>query len=245
MIRIENVYKSFEANDVLRGVSLEIPTGESHAIIGKSGCGKSVLLKIIVALIRPDSGKVEVDGVDIFSLNDKELFEVRSKFGFLFQSAALFDSLTVAENIALPLLENEIYTYTQKAIEKKVEEKLELVGLQGTEKLKPSELSGGMQKRVGLARALVTEPEYILYDEPTTGLDPVTSDSIDLLIKELNEKLKVTSVIVTHDLQSVKNVANKISMLHGGKIYFSGTYEDIVNSEDEVIRKFVKRTLAK
>ncbi len=245
MIRIKDVYKSFEANDVLRGVSLEIPTGESHAIIGKSGCGKSVLLKIIVALIRPDSGKVEVDGVDIFSLNDKELFEVRSKFGFLFQSAALFDSLTVAENIALPLLENEIYTYTQKAIEKKVEEKLELVGLQGTEKLKPSELSGGMQKRVGLARALVTEPEYILYDEPTTGLDPVTSDSIDLLIKELNEKLKVTSVIVTHDLQSVKNVANKISMLHGGKIYFSGTYEDIVNSEDEVIRKFVKRTLAK
>ncbi len=241
MIELMNIRKKFDGNEVLRNVSVKVKKGETLAIIGKSGCGKSVLLKIIVALLRPDEGKVFIDGKNILEARDNELYEIRKKFGFLFQNAALFDSLSIEENIALPLIENENHNYTKKELAKIVEEKLELVGLSGIEKLKPSELSGGMQKRVGLARALVANPEYVLYDEPTTGLDPTMSDTIDALIKELNGMLGVTSVLVTHDMKSVENVADRVAMLHEGEIYFTGTFEEIMTSEDKIIREFVKR----
>ncbi len=241
MIKVFDLYKTFGGNRVLQGVSLTIPKGETFAIIGRSGCGKSVLLKHIVGLMMPDSGFVEVEGQRIDRLNKKGLYEIRKKFGFLFQGAALFDSMTVEENIALPLVENE-YELHETEAKKLIAEKLELVGLPGIEKLKPAELSGGMKKRVGLARALITEPEYILYDEPTTGLDPIMSDSIDSLIKKLAEHLNVTSIVVTHDMFSVKNVADKIAMMNDGKIYFEGTFDELMNSEDKVIQDFINRT---
>jgi phospholipid/cholesterol/gamma-HCH transport system ATP-binding protein len=241
MIEIKNLHKSFGGNKVLRGIDLTINTGESIAIIGKSGCGKSVLLKHIVGLIMPDEGDILVDGNSVTNLPKEKLYDIRKRFGFLFQGAALFDSMTVFENVSLPLVENN-YNFTGEEIERLVEEKLSLVGLPGTENLKPSELSGGMKKRVGLARALITNPEYILYDEPTTGLDPVTSDSIDELIKELNTKLNVTSIIVTHDMFSVKKTAERIAMIHEGKIYFSGDIEEMLGLNDPVIKNFVKRT---
>jgi phospholipid/cholesterol/gamma-HCH transport system ATP-binding protein len=241
MIEIVNLHKSFGANYVLRGIDLNITKGESLAIIGRSGCGKSVLLKHIVGLLTPDEGYIKFDGKIIGELERKELYEIRRRFGFLFQGAALFDSMTVEENIALSLVENN-FGYSKEKIKNIVAEKLELVGLPDTQKLKPSELSGGMKKRVGLARALVTNPDYILYDEPTTGLDPVMSDAIDDLIKSLNEKLKVTSIIVTHDMFSVRNTAEKIAMMHEGKIYFTGTPQELLNSSDSVIQKFIQRT---
>ncbi len=241
MIEINNIHKSFGTNHVLRGVNLKISKGESLAVIGRSGCGKSVLLKHIVGLLQPDEGNIKFNGKEIGKMERTELYEVRKKFGFLFQGAALFDSMTVEENVSLPLVENENRPSQQK-IADIVSEKLELVGLPGTHNLKPSELSGGMKKRVALARALVTAPEYILYDEPTTGLDPVMSDAIDDLIKSLNEKLNVTSVVVTHDMFSVKNTADKIAMMHEGKIYFTGTPGQILESVDPVIQKFIQRT---
>jgi phospholipid/cholesterol/gamma-HCH transport system ATP-binding protein len=241
MIEIKNLHKSFGSNQVLRGVNLTIKEGESLAIIGRSGCGKSVLLKHIVGLLFPDEGIVKFEGKIISEVDRKELYEIRRRFGYLFQGAALFDSMSVEENVSLPLVENNLVS-SKEEIQNIVTEKLELVGLPGTQKLKPAELSGGMKKRVGLARALVTNPDYILYDEPTTGLDPVMSDSIDDLIKSLNEKLKVTSIIVTHDMFSVKNTAEKIAMMHEGKIYFTGTFDEVLNSKNSVIQKFVQRT---
>jgi len=210
-------------------------------IIGKSGCGKSVLIKHIVGLLQPDEGYVKVEGEIISELNQKRLYEIRKKFGFLFQGAALFDSMTIEENVGLPLIESK-NGYTKIEILKAVHEKLELVGLTNVEKLKPAELSGGMKKRVGLARALITNPNYILYDEPTTGLDPIMSDSIDALIKELSEKIKVTSVVVTHDMYSVKNIADKVAMLNDGKIYFTGSTDELLKSSDQVILNFIKRS---
>lgn len=241
MIEIVDVHKSFESNHVLRGVNLNINEGESLAVIGRSGCGKSVLLKHIVGLLHPDSGHIKFEGKIVNELERNELYEVRRRFGFLFQGAALFDSMTVEENVSLPLVENNL-GYSKNEIQKIVTEKLELVDLPGTQALKPAELSGGMKKRVGLARALVTNPDYILYDEPTTGLDPVMSDAIDDLIKSLNEKLNVTSIIVTHDMFSVKNTADKIAMMHEGKIYFTGTPKEVLESKDPVIQKFIQRT---
>jgi phospholipid/cholesterol/gamma-HCH transport system ATP-binding protein len=241
MIEINNLYKSFGTNKVLNGLNLEIHDGETTAIIGKSGCGKSVLIKHIVGLLYPDSGFVKVEGQNINDLNMKELYLLRKKFGFLFQGAALFDSMTVEENVALPLVESQL-VYSKSEIARIVAEKLELVGLTYTQNLKPSELSGGMKKRVGLARALVTNPKYILYDEPTTGLDPIMSDSIDNLIKELSDKLKVTSVVVTHDMYSVKNIADKVAMMHEGVVHFTGTPIELVESDDKVIMDFIKRT---
>lgn len=241
MIEIVNLHKSFGANHVLRGVNLTIKEGESLAIIGRSGCGKSVLLKHIVGLLSPDEGHIKFEGKIINELGRKELYGIRRRFGFLFQGAALFDSMTVEENVALPLVEN-ISGYSKEEIKKIVAEKLDLVGLPRTENLKPAELSGGMKKRVGLARALVTNPNYILYDEPTTGLDPIMSDSIDDLIKELNQKLNVTSIIVTHDMFSVRNTADKIAMMYEGKIYFTGTPQEVLESTDPVIQKFIQRT---
>lgn len=241
MIEIKNLHKSFGENHVLRGVDLNIETGETIVVIGKSGCGKSVLLKHIVGLIMPDSGYIKVEDQNVNELDIKSLYKLRKKFGFLFQAAALFDSMTVEENISLALDESD-NGYTTQEIKKLVGEKLELVEMPGTQKLKPAELSGGMKKRVGLARALITNPDYILYDEPTTGLDPIMSDSIDLLIKDLTEKLNVTSIVVTHDMYSVKNVANKVAMMNEGVIHFIGSQKDLIKSEDPIIQEFIKRT---
>jgi phospholipid/cholesterol/gamma-HCH transport system ATP-binding protein len=241
MIEIKNLHKNFRDKSVLKGIELSIHDGETIAIIGPSGCGKSVLLKNIIRLLEPDEGKVIIDGKDIAELSRKELYKLRTNFGFLFQGAALFDSMTVEENISLPMTEH-FPDMSLPEIQKAVAEKLEMVGLPGIEKLKPSELSGGMKKRVGLARALITNPSYILYDEPTTGLDPIMSDSIDLLIKELSDKLSVTSIVVTHDMFSVKNVAHKIAMIHDGKIYFSGTPDELLSAEDRIITNFIRRT---
>jgi len=241
MIEISNLHKKFGDNNVLNGVNLKIEKGETIAIIGKSGCGKSVLIKHIVGLLYPDAGWVKVEDEIVSELNTKNLYELRKKFGFLFQGAALFDSMTVEENVALSLVESG-NGFEKSKIEKIVAEKLALVDLPDIQKLKPSELSGGMKKRVGLARALVTNPEYILYDEPTTGLDPIMSDSIDSLIKELSHKLSVTSVVVTHDMYSVKNVADKVAMMHEGVIHFTGTPKELIDSKDGVILDFIKRT---
>jgi len=241
MIEIKNLHKSFGKNYVLRGVDIKIETGETIVIIGKSGCGKSVLLKHIVGLIMPDSGFITVEDQNVNEMDIKDLYNLRKKFGFLFQGAALFDSMTVEENISLALNESE-NSYTTQEIKKLVSEKLEIVELPGTQNLKPAELSGGMKKRVGLARALITNPDYILYDEPTTGLDPIMADSIDILIKDLTEKLNVTSIVVTHDMYSVKNVANKVAMMNEGVIHFIGSQKDLIKSEDPIIQKFIKRT---
>lgn len=242
MIEVNDIYKSFGENQVLRGLSLDINPGETLAVIGRSGCGKSVLLKHIIGLLRPDRGTVTVEGYDINRIKEKDLYELRKKFGYLFQGAALFDSMTVGDNISLPLIESDI-KFTSTEIDKRVAEKLELVGLPGIEALKPAELSGGMRKRVGLARALITDPEYILYDEPTTGLDPIMSESIDNLVKDLSEKLKVTSIVVTHDMISVNIVAKRVALAHEGKIYFTGTPQELASSDDDIIKDFIARTL--
>ncbi|RKY93743.1 MAG: ABC transporter ATP-binding protein [Ignavibacteriae bacterium] len=241
MIEIKNLHKSFGNNNVLRGINLTIETGETIVIIGKSGCGKSVLLKHIVGLIIPDSGFIKVEDQTVNELNIKDLYKLRKNFGFLFQGAALFDSMTVEENISLALVESD-NSFSSQEIKTMVREKLEMVDMPGTQNLKPAELSGGMKKRVGLARALITNPDYILYDEPTTGLDPIMADSIDILIKDLTEKLNVTSIVVTHDMYSVKNVANKVAMMNDGEIYFIGSQEELINSDDPVIQEFIKRT---
>jgi len=240
MIEIKNLKKSFGDKQVLRGVNLTVNKGETMVIIGRSGCGKSVLLKHIVGLLKPDEGELYVEGQDVVKMKRKELYELRKKFGFLFQGSALFDSMTVGENVGLYLTENT--KMTKSEISAVVAEKLELVGLPGTENLMPSDLSGGMKKRVALARALASNPEYILYDEPTTGLDPVMSDNIDDLIKELSEKLQVTSIVVTHDIFSVYSVASRVAMVENGIIYFDGKPEELTQTDDEVIRNFLKRT---
>lgn len=241
MIEIKNLHKSFGSNNVLQGVNLDIDTGETLVIIGRSGCGKSVLIKHIVGLLYPDEGHVKVEGKTVDEMSMKELYELRTKFGFLFQGSALFDSMTVEENIALPLIESG-KNFSRIELGRVVAEKLELVGMGGVQKLKPAELSGGMKKRVALARALITDPDYIFYDEPTTGLDPIMSDSIDELIKELTDNLNATSVVVTHDMYSVKNVANQVAMMHEGKIHFIGTPEELISSNDKIIKDFIQRT---
>lgn len=237
MIEIKNLHKGFGGKAVLRGVNLTIHDGERLVIVGRSGCGKSVLLKHIINLLQPDEGYILVDEIPIRKVGQADLFQLRRQFGFLFQGAALFDSMTVAENIALPLREHS--NWGEDEILEKVAEKLKLVGLPGIETLKPSELSGGMKKRVGLARALILEPKYIMYDEPTTGLDPIMAAIIDKLIVKLSERLQVTSIVVTHDMQSVEKVADRVVMLHNGKIIFSGTVAEMNASEDEVVHQFV------
>lgn len=241
MIEISDLYKNFGDKEVLRGVNLTISRGETTVIIGRSGCGKSVLIKHIVGLLIPDSGYVKVDDEIVGELQVDKLYELRKKFGFLFQGSALFDSMTVGENVGLPLVESK-NGFSPAEIDRIVEEKLELVGLTGIQNLKPSELSGGMKKRVGLARALITDPAYILYDEPTTGLDPIMSDSIDQLIKNLSEKLNVTSIVVTHDMYSVKNIADKVAMMNDGIVYFTGKPDELIKSDDKIIMDFIRRT---
>ena len=240
MIEIRNLWKQFGTNKVLQGVDLIIQPGETLVVIGKSGCGKSVLLKLILGLMIPNEGEIFFKGRDIFKMKRKELYAIRKHFGFLFQGAALFDSMTVEENVGLALSENTKMTFAE--ISKIVAEKLELVGLPGIQNMMPSSLSGGMKKRVSLARSLATNPQYIMYDEPTTGLDPVMSDSIDDMIRDLALKLKVTSVVVTHDIFSVYDVADKVAMMVDGKIYFHGTPHELIQSNDPVIRNFLHRT---
>ena len=240
MIEIKNLRKSFGDKEVLSGVNLDIEKGITLVIIGRSGCGKSVLLKHIIGLLTPDEGEILIEGQNITKMNEKGIYEIRKKFGFLFQGAALFDSMDVEQNIGLALKEN---TEMKKSeIKDIVAEKLELVGLPNIQKMKPSDLSGGMKKRVSLARSLATNPEYILYDEPTTGLDPVMSDQIDELIKDLAHKLKVTSIVVTHDIFSVYDVADQVAMMHEGKIYFHGTPKELIETDDQLIRGFLNRT---
>ncbi|MFZ1731293.1 MAG: ABC transporter ATP-binding protein [Bacteroidota bacterium] len=240
MIQIRNLHKKFnDDNLVLRGVDLEIQTGETIAIVGQSGCGKSVLLKHIIGLLTPDEGEVLIDGKDVHRITEKELYALRGRFGFLFQGAALFDSMTVLDNIALGLVENS--SLSEKEMRDIVAEKLAMVGLPGIEDKKPAELSGGMRKRVGLARALATNPDYLLYDEPTTGLDPVMSNQIDALIAELTRKLNATSIVVTHDMFSVYNIVDRVALMHEGKIYYTGTPADFRASADPVIHDFIER----
>jgi phospholipid/cholesterol/gamma-HCH transport system ATP-binding protein len=237
MIEVRDLQKSFGAQKILDGVSLRIETGESVVIIGRSGGGKSVLLKHLVGLLQPDSGQVLIDGENIEPMSERELLRVRSKFGMLFQSAALFDSMTVAENVGFAFRRNK--NMSQSEIRRKVAEALEVVDLPGTENKKPSELSGGMRKRVGLARAIVYQPQIVLYDEPTTGLDPIVSDSIDKLILRVRDRFKVTSVVVTHDMRSARRVGQRILMLHNKKIYATGTPDEIFNSTDPIVRQFI------
>ena len=242
MIEIKNLVKSFGNKLVLGGVNLTIEEGMTNVIIGASGCGKSVLLKHIVGLLKPDEGHILIDGEDITTMNEKQIYTIRKKFGFLFQSAALFDSMTVGENVGVALREN---TNTPKAeISKIVSEKLGLVNLPGTEDLMPSELSGGMKKRVGLARALATNPQYILYDEPTTGLDPITSETIDELMESvaLNKNLEVTSIIVTHDIFTVYEIGDRVSMMYEGIVHFNGTPDELRATSDPIVRQFLVRT---
>jgi len=237
MIEVRNLKKKLGANQVLDGVSFRIERGESVVIIGRSGGGKSVLLKHLIGLMQSDSGQVLIAGADISRMNERQLLPVRHKFGMLFQGAALFDSMTVAENIAFPLRREKKLTAGE--IAKKVAAALDVVELTGAENKKPSELSGGMRKRVGLARAIIYEPEIVLYDEPTTGLDPVVSDSIDQLMLRVRDRLRVTTVVVTHDMRSAKRVGQRILMLHDRRIYATGTAAEIFNSADPVVSRFI------
>ncbi len=237
MISIKSIWKSFLDHQVLRGVDLDIMDGETITIIGGSGCGKSVLLKHIVGLLKPEKGVVLVDQVDITRLSVEKLMDVQKKFGMLFQGSALFDSLNVGENVAFGL--KRLTRLTETEIKKKVEEKLALVGLEGVENLRPAELSGGMKKRVALARAIAMDPKYILYDEPTTGLDPIMADAINDLILHLQKELKITSIVVTHDMKSSYKISNRLAMLYEGKIRQDGTPTEIKESKDPVVQQFI------
>jgi len=236
MIEVSHLKKNFGSHVILDDVSFRVESGESIVIIGRSGGGKSVLLKHLIALLSPDSGQVLIDGEDLCGLNERQLLRVRRKFGMLFQGAALFDSMTVAENVAFALRREKL---PEDAIKERVARALDVVELSGTEDKRPSELSGGMRKRVGLARAIVYEPQIVLYDEPTTGLDPVVSDSIDKLILRVRDHLKVTTVVGTHDMRNARRVGQRIMMLHEKKIYVTGTPDEIFNSSDPVVHRFV------
>jgi phospholipid/cholesterol/gamma-HCH transport system ATP-binding protein len=237
MIEVRNLKKSFGSHTILEGVNFRIEKGESVVIIGRSGGGKSVLLKHLIGLLKPDHGEVLIDGENIVPMSERQLLQVRGKFGMLFQSAALFDSLNVAENVGFAFRRDR--SMSPEKIAEKVDEVLELVDLQGTQMKKPSELSGGMRKRVGLARAIIYQPQIVLYDEPTTGLDPIVSDSIDQLIIRVRDKLDVTTVAVTHDMRSARRIGQRIIMLHERKVYAAGTPDEIFSSKDPVVRKFV------
>ena len=238
MITIRGLHKSFDGNHVLRGIDLDVEKGETMVVIGRSGCGKSVLLKHIIGLMKPDRGTVVVAGRDVAQMQRAELNELRKTFGMVFQSAALFDSLTVAENVGFGL--RRFTDMADSEIARKVAEKLDLVGLSGVESLRPAQLSGGMKKRAGLARALAMDPQIVLYDEPTTGIDPILAASINELVRDLNDRLGVTSVVVTHDMTSANIVGDRIAMLHKGVIRCVGTPGEINGSDDPICRQFVQ-----
>lgn len=237
MIELVELYKRFGKKEVLKGASLKIEEGESMVVIGGSGSGKSVLIKHVIGLLRADGGSVLVDGVDITELPERELYLMREKFGMLFQGAALFDSMRVWENVGFALLRKR--ELSEKEIKEKAVEKLRLVGLVGVEDLMPSELSGGMKKRVGLARAIAHEPKALLYDEPTTGLDPIMADAINDLIVEMKNRLSVTSLAITHDMHSAYKIGDRIAMLYDGRIIEVGTPEEFKNTANPVVRQFV------
>lgn len=237
LIELRNLRKSFGWLVVLNGLSLKIEEGKCVVIIGASGSGKSVLLKHIVGLLMPDSGEVLFDGKRIDTMKQRDLMEVRTNFGFLFQMGAMFDSLNVRDNVAFPLVE-----HTDKSpaeIDRIVKEKLAMVGLTGTENKMPAELSGGQRKRAALARAIALNPRVILYDEPTTGLDPIRSDVINQLILKLEREMKITSIVVTHDMNSAMKIADRIVMLYEGRMIFDGSPEEIHKTDDEIVRRFV------
>lgn len=234
----KNLVKQFFMKPVLKGVDLIVNPGETLVVIGQSGCGKSVLLKHLVGLMHPDDGNIYVDGEDITHFKRKNLFRMRMRFGMVFQGAALFDSLSVGENVGLALREHT----NKKGDEIKAicTEKLKMVGLEGVQDKSPPELSGGMKKRVGFARAIAMDPECVLYDEPTTGLDPIMADVINNLIIKLKEELNITSIVVTHDLASAYKVGDRIAMLHDGKIIFIGTPDEVRSTGDRIVRQFVE-----
>ena len=237
MIEIIGLEKNLNGNMVLRGVNLNIKKGSTCVIIGRSGCGKSVLLKHIVGILKADKGRIIIDGKDLSLLNEKELDTLRLQIGLVFQGGALFDSMTVGENVGFGLIEHE--HVPEKEISERVEESLGMVGLSGISNLMPADLSGGMKKRLALARALCIKPQIILYDEPTTGVDPITADSINELIKSLHDRINVTSIVVTHDMRSAYRIGDNIAMLYQGKIIAQGTPQEIENSKDPIVHQFV------
>lgn len=238
MIKIRNVYRSFGENEVLKGINLSINKGETFLIIGRSGAGKTVLLKNIIGLLRPDCGTISIDGVDITQLTKSKLEKVRLQFGLVFQGSALFDFLTIEENVGFFLYQ---HTDLKKSeIRKKVTETLALVGLEGIEDLYPYELSGGMKKRVAIARAIIYNPKILIYDEPTTGIDPIAVDKIVSLIDDLHKRLAVTSLVVTHDLGVGLKLADRLAFLLGGKIIFEGDKKDLEKSKDKRLIQFLK-----
>lgn len=237
VIKAEDVVKRFGDRAVLNGISLEVCRGETFVIMGGSGCGKSTFLRHLIGALKPDSGNVQVLGRDLAALDEDQLDAVKKKIGMCFQSAALFDSMTVGENVSLPLRE---HTKLEKGvIDTVVKMKLELVGLRGFEGLMPSQLSGGMRKRVGLARAIVLDPEIVFYDEPTAGLDPIVSGVIDKLILDLSKKLSITSVVVTHDMKSVFSIADRVAMLYEGRVLEVGKPEEIRKSKNQMVQQFI------
>ena len=238
MIELKDIHKSFEGKHVLRGVDLEVKKGESVVVIGGSGSGKSVLIKHIIGLLWPDQGTVKVDSTDISTLDEDGLSEIRKKFGMLFQASALFDSMKLWENVGFGLKRHT--SLSPADIKEIAVQKLKMVGLVNVADIMPSELSGGMRKRVGLARAIAMEPEILLYDEPTTGLDPIMADAIDKLIIKMREKLDITSVTITHDMKSAYKIADTIAMLYNGVIIETGSPQEIENSSNEIVRQFVE-----
>ena len=238
MIKLKGLWQSFGDNQVLKGLDLDIERGETIVVIGQSGCGKSVLLKTIVGLLIPDEGDVVIDNVSLKRIKKRELYEIRKKIGMVFQSSALFDSLSVWENVGLGLIEHSRMKRVE--IQQIAREKLELVGLSDVEDMYPAELSGGMKKRVGIARAIAMNPEFVFYDEPTTGLDPIIADRINNLIIELQKKLKTTTAAVTHNMTSAYKIADRIAMLHDGRIIFDGTPEEVQNTENPFVRQFIE-----
>ncbi|MEK6531854.1 MAG: ABC transporter ATP-binding protein [Deltaproteobacteria bacterium] len=238
MIKIIGLEKSFGAKKILNRVNLEMEKGMITVVIGRSGEGKSVLLKHIIGLLKPDAGQILLDGTDLAALKEREFNEVRKRFGMLFQGSALFDSMTVGENVGFPLKEHT--DLDNAVIRDIVRQKLERVGLKNIEDMMPSDLSGGMKKRVGLARAIVMDPEIVLFDEPTTGLDPIMSDSIAELILDTQRALKTTYILITHDIQLTYKVADKIAMLHEGRIIMEGSVDDFRTTRDPAVRQFLE-----
>ena len=238
MIKIKNLEKSFGRKHVLCGINLEVRDGETLVIIGSSGTGKSILLKHIVGLVKPTEGSITVDDIEITKCSASELHGVQKRMGYVFQEAALFDSLTIEENVAFGL--KTLTKIGEDEIKQRVTQCLGMVGLKDVEQLKPSALSGGMKKRVGLARAIAYQPQYIFYDEPTTGLDPIMSDAISDLIINLRKHLKITSVVVTHDMKSAYKIADRIVMLYKGQVIFTGTPQETQKTDNAVVRQFVE-----
>jgi len=237
MIAVHGLEKRIGDQEILRGIELDVARGETLAIIGRSGGGKSVLLKHLIGLMRPTAGEIWIEGQNIIEMSERQLASIRQKVGILFQGSALFDSMTVAENIAFPL--REAGERDPNVLRKRVSEMLEVMELQGQEEKMPVNLSGGMKKRVGLARSIIRQPSCILYDEPTSGLDPVVSDSINKLIRRLQRRLGVTSIVVTHDMKNAFHVADRIAYLHDGRIYFHGTPDELRASTDDLVQDFL------